>query len=136
VRTLYFSAYTQVLNEEIRLIKERVDPFTGSFISYIPITLTMLRFALKAEDLFRSGETQPGDEFVRLGAQRLSQAIQFGYGENKKLKQQYQQERRGWELYFDTLSVLENGLQAGDPTAVEMQKRAQSLVNKTTISQG
>jgi hypothetical protein len=127
VRILYFSAYAQALDEDIHQIKERVNPFTGSFISYIPITLTLLRFALKAEALFCSGEAQLGHEFVRMGTQRIDQALQFAFIDKGKLRRQYEQERQGWSLYYDTLSALEKGLQDGDPFALEMRRKAQDI---------
>jgi hypothetical protein len=133
VRILYFSAYAQALDEDVHQFKERVDPFTGSFISYIPITLTLLRFALKAEGLFSSGEAQLGHEFVRMGAPRIDQAMQFAFIDKGKLKQQYQQERQGWALYYDTLAALEKGLQDSDPFALEMCRKAQELISEFAI---
>jgi hypothetical protein len=134
VRILYYSAYAQALDKDIHQFKGRVDPFTGSFISHIPITLTLLRFALKAEALFSSGETQFGHEFVSMGSERIEQALKFAFIDQGKLKQQYQQERQGWALYYDTLSALEQGLQDGDPFAQEMRKKAQELISGLAIS--
>jgi hypothetical protein len=134
VRILYYSAYANALDEDLHQFKERVDPFTGSFISYIPITLTLLRFALKAEALFNSGAAQLGNEFVRTGTQRINQALQFAFIDQGKLKRQYQQERQGWALYFDTLSALEKGLQVGDQFAQEMRKKARELIGGLAIS--
>ena len=133
VRILYYSAYANALDEDLHQIKERVDPFTGSFISYIPITLTLVRFALKAETLFSSGEAQLGHEFVRMGTQRIDQALQFAFIDQGKLKRQYQQERLGWALYYDTLSALEKGLQDDDPFAQEIRKKARELISGFTI---
>ena len=134
VRILYFSAYAQALDEDVHQIKERVDPFTGSFMSYIPITLTMLRFALKAETLFSSGDSQLGHDFVRMGAERIGQAMQFAFDERGKLRLQYQQERQGWALYYDTLTALEQGLQDGDLFALEIRRKAQELISRFAIS--
>ena len=134
VRILYYSAYANALDEDLHQFKKHFDPFTGSFISYIPITLTLVRFALKAEALFSSGDVQLGDEFVRMGIQRIDQALQFAFIDQGKLSQQYQQERLGWALYYDTLSALEQGLQGGDPFAQEMCKKARDLIGGLAIS--
>ncbi|MFC1923114.1 hypothetical protein ACFLY4_07480 [Chloroflexota bacterium] len=134
VRILYYSAYADALDEDLHQFKEHVDPFTGSFISYIPITLTLVRFALKAEALFSSGDAQLGNEFVRMGTQRIDQALQFAFIDQGKLKRQYQQERLGWALYYDALSALEKGLQDGDPFAQEMRKKARELISGLAIS--
>ena len=133
VRILYYSAYAQALDEDLQQFKERFDPFTGSFISYIPITLTLLRFALKAEELFSNGEAQLGHQFVSVGTKRIGQALQFAFIDQGKLKQQYQHERQGWELYYDTLSALEKGLQDSDLFAREMRKKARALISGFTI---
>ena len=133
VRILYYSAYAQALDKDLHQFKERVDPFTGSFISYIPITLTLLRFALKAEALFSSGDSQLGRKFVSMGTQRIDQALNFAFIDQGKLEQQYQQERQGWALYYDTLSALEKGLQDGDSFALEIRRKAQDLIRGLAI---
>jgi hypothetical protein len=133
VRILYFSAYAQAIGGDLRQIKDRLNPFTGSFISYIPTTLTTLRFALKVEALFKAGETQQAVEFLQLGTQRIGQAIQFTAGDSDKLNQQYLQERRGWALYYDTLTALEKGIQDGDLFAEDLRCKAQDLISGLAI---
>ncbi len=133
VRILYFSAYAQAIGGDIRKVKDRLDPFTGSFISYIPTTLTTLRFALKVEALFTAGETQQAVEFLKLGTQRIGQAIQFTAGDSGKLTQQYLQERQSWALYYDTLTALEKGIQNGDLFAEDLRRRAQDLISAFAI---
>jgi hypothetical protein len=59
--------------------------------------------------------------------------LQFAFIDKGKLKQQYQQERQGWALYYDTLSVLEQGLQDGDPFALGMRSKAQELISELAI---
>ncbi len=133
VRILYFSAYAQAIGGDIRQIKDRLDPFTGSFISYIPTTLTTLRFALKVEALFTAGETQQAVKFLELGTQRIGQAIQFTAGDSDKLNQQYLQERQGWALYYDTLTALEKGIQDGDPFAENLCRKAKEMISALAI---
>jgi hypothetical protein len=133
VRILHFSAYAQAIGEDIRKIKDRLDPFTGSFISYIPTTLTFLRFALKVEELFKSGETQHAGEFVKLGTQRIGQAMQFAASDTGKLNEQYLQERGGWGLYYDTLEALEKGIREGDSFAEDIRRKALELINGFAI---
>ncbi|MFH1082877.1 MAG: hypothetical protein V1751_05755, partial [Pseudomonadota bacterium] len=47
-RILLFSQYAGVLSWPVKRIKELLDPFTGCFISHIPITVVYLRLALRA----------------------------------------------------------------------------------------
>jgi hypothetical protein len=136
VRILYFSAYARAIGGDMRQIKDRVDPFTGSFISYIPSTLTLLRFALKAEAMFIAGKSHQAVEFMKLGTQRIRQAMQSASDEAGQLKQQYLQEREGWRLYYDTLEALENGLRNGDPFAENLRRKAVDLVSSLRIPTG
>ncbi len=136
VRTLYFSAYARAIGIDLKKIKDRVDPFTGSFISYIPTTLTLLRFALKAEALFLAGQSQQAMEFLQLGTQRIGQAVQFAAGDADKLEQQYLQERGGWDLYYDTLEALESGLRNGEPYAENLRRKAVDLASSLRIPTG
>ncbi len=133
VRILYFSAYAGTFDEDIHAIKERVDPFTGSFISHIPITLTYLRMMLKAESLFKSGRTHLGVEFIKLAAQRIKGAIDFAFGDEPIIKSRYEQERQGWDLYYDTLTAIENGIKQGDEFALDLRRIAQNVVKKLAL---
>jgi hypothetical protein len=130
VRILYFSAYARAVGKDLSVVKERLDPFTGSFISYIPTTLTLLRFAMKAEALFQSGQSQLAVDFLQLGSQRIGQAITFA---DDQLREQCKQERQCWDLYYDTLLALENGLEVEDQFALDLQARTRQMVNSFTI---
>ncbi len=133
VRILYFSAYAQALEQDIHAIKARVDPFTGSFISHIPLTLTHLRLALKAESFFKSGDTDLGVEFIHLAAKRIQGAVDFAFGETAALKRRYEHERQGWDLYYNTLAAIENGVKAGDEFALDLRRTAQDLVKRSAL---
>jgi hypothetical protein len=130
VRILYFSAYARAIGADLNEIKNSLDPFTGSFISYIPTTLTLLRFALKAEALFQAGNSQLAVDFLNLGSQRISQALAFA---DHELQERYEGERQGWNLYYDTLLALENGINAGDPFAEALRLKAQDLIDHCAI---
>ena len=130
VRILLFSAYARAVGKDLGVVKARLDPFTGSFISYIPTTLTLLRFALKAEALFQAGQSQLAVDFLQLGSQRIGQAIAFAGGQ---LGTQYEQERQGWDFYYDTLLALERALEEEDPIALDLQCRTMQLINRFTI---
>jgi len=105
IRTLYFSEYARTLNGgDIDPIKEIVNPFTGCFISHIPVTVVMMRFCMKAAEFFLAGETDNGADFVRSSYPRLALAIRFA---KDGLQQQYRRERDGWNLFYNTLEQLE-----------------------------
>jgi hypothetical protein len=101
-RLLYFSAYARVLagneqagNEQAgneKMVKDVIDPFTGCFVSRIPITVTHLRFALKCASLFQSGDTDQAFQFVALGTRRVAEALSFVGGANSELMKRYERE--------------------------------------------
>ncbi len=75
IRILYFSAYAKVLTDDLAKIKEIMDPFTGCFISYIPMTIVYLRFVFKAASFFSDGKDELALEFIRSGSDRIMKAL-------------------------------------------------------------
>jgi hypothetical protein len=133
VRILYFSAYAKALADDVRKLKETIDPFTGCFVSRIPTTVVYLRFAFKAASFFDEHKKEQGLEFVQTGVERIMSALKFVDGDNSLLKQHYEKERLGWNLYYDTLSAVEDGLKNGDAFALELQTKAKSIVSDCAI---
>jgi hypothetical protein len=133
VRILYFSAYARLLAQDLSTIKNILDPFTGCFISKIPVTVVYLRFALKAASLFASGKDNDGIEFVREGAKRLKKALAFVQGEDGMLKRQYHRERMGWNLYYDTLLEIQKALKHQDRFATELREKARKIISECVV---
>ncbi|HOO38651.1 MAG TPA: hypothetical protein PLV78_10085 [Deltaproteobacteria bacterium] len=129
IRILYFSAYAHILSDDISTIKDLVDPFTGSFISKIPVTVVLLRFALKAASFFSRGENSKGLEFIRLGARRIQSALDFTSTAPGALKIQYEKERTAWNLYYDILVRARQALKENDAFALDVHTRAQDIMN-------
>ena len=104
IRTLYFSEYARVLsNDDIEVIKKTVDPFTGCFVTHLPVTVVLLRFCMKAAGFFLAGEQARADELVQAGYPRLARAMTFS---RDHLQQQYHQERDGWNQFYDLLDTV------------------------------
>ncbi len=136
IRILFFSAYARVRAGDIANIKDFIDPFTGCFVSRIPITVVYLRFAFKGASLFAGGRSDRELDFIRLGARRISAALDFMNGENSRLADQYKKERLGWDLYYDTLSAIEHGMAEGHAFALDLQKKAQRIIRECAIDLG
>jgi hypothetical protein len=136
VRIINFSAYAKVLTNDVTRLKEGIDPFTGCFVSKIPTTVVYVRFALKAASLFTEGNAALGLEFIRNGAMRIAKALDFVSGEHSLLRQCYEKERLGWNLYYDTLSAIEDALTAGDGFAQALRKKAQAIIAQCLIRCG
>ena len=133
IRMLYLTAYADVLSVGKTDLKEILDPFTGCFISIIPATVVLLRFSLKAAALFGENQMGKGLELVTIGVQQISKAFEFIEGENSALKRQYDNERRGWDVYYDTLDAVEQALDNKNPFALELQQKAKAIVRECAV---
>jgi hypothetical protein len=107
IRILLFSAYAKALPWSIEQIKNQVDPFTGCFVSEIPNTIVMLRFAFKIIDLYKKGETEKAEEFAQAGSDRLLKAMQDLNSEENQISKILKKEKTAWRLYYDLLDSFE-----------------------------
>ncbi|MGC9324820.1 MAG: hypothetical protein ACP5G0_08765 [Desulfomonilia bacterium] len=132
-RILYFSSYARLLSRDADSLHALADPFTGCFISKIPLTVVYLRFALKAFSLFSRGEMDTGLEFVRLGAQRIARACDFISNSPSELEQRYRRERAAWNLYYDLLARASRELDTGNPFLMGLRTRAREIVRECRV---
>jgi hypothetical protein len=133
IRILYYTAYAQTLSENLAAVKKIFDPFTGSFISKIPATVVHLRFGFKAASLFKKNQENEGMEFVISGSKRLAKALEFIRGKNSSLKQQYEKERQGWNLYYDTLDAVERALDKNSLYANDLKRKAHTIIDQCAV---
>ncbi len=134
LRLLLFSEYAEALPLGTAAIKQKADPFTGCFISKLPLTVTLFRFALKAAALFHEENTGEALQFLRTGIPLLKKEIAFTQGNPSALKRKYLQEREGWDLFYRSLTALEKGLEKGGRWAQAAQKRANEIVKHCLVS--
>jgi hypothetical protein len=135
VRIMTFTAYARILPWAVADIKEVVDPFTGSFISRLPVTISCLRMAIHAADMFSKGsdsDDRDGEELIRVGAARLGEAITT-LAEEKATRARYLHEKAGWNTYYDILDALEKGLAEHNEQAEALQVRTMELVESWRI---
>jgi hypothetical protein len=133
IRILYYSAYAKVLTDDVNRLKDAFDPFTGCFISKIPVSVVLLRFALKAASFYTDGQDHRGLEFITTGARRLTNALEFTRDDAVSLRQIYERERHGWDLYYDILTAVEEALGREDAFAMELLKTAKTIVADCAI---
>ena len=95
-----------------------------------------MRFALKAASFFAGGQDEQGLAFITDGARRIATALEFVQGEDSPLKRQYAKERRGWDLYYDTLSVLEDALTEKDHFALDLRQKAKLIIGECSVRAG
>lgn len=134
VRILMFSAYAEALPQAMGAIKAMTNPFTGCFISQLPITVALLRFTLKVATLFQGGKVDEAMEFMHTGIPQLQESLDFIYGQPSELQQTYERELQGWQLYYEALAGVEQALQAGEPWALDVQKAAQQIVGDCLVN--
>ncbi|MFQ5776730.1 MAG: hypothetical protein ACE5IP_01840 [Terriglobia bacterium] len=133
VRILSFSAYANLLTDDIAELKESLDPFTGCFLSRIPTTVVHLRFALKAASFFTAGKRGKGLELITTGVRRIRKTLDFLRGENSLLKQQFEKERLGWAVYYNALSSVEEALNKKESFALELRKKAGGVIDQCRL---
>ncbi|MFC1495583.1 hypothetical protein ACFL6W_09905 [Thermodesulfobacteriota bacterium] len=130
IRILYFSAYAHAITNDLKQLKDLLDPFTGCFISRLPLSVVYLRFSLKAMEMIKEAKGRDMLEFICTGAGRITSAIDFTSEDGDKLKTQYEIERKAWKLFYDTLSALEDALAEKDDFALELKKRAREITSR------
>jgi hypothetical protein len=145
VRILQFSAYARVVAGSIAAgradpaaavaaVKAILDPFTGCFVSRLPATVAMLRFALRVARVLQEGRADLGLEIAEIGARRLDEALTFTRGEG--FEQQISRERAAWDRYYDVLDALEGALRTSDPVALDLQRRAREIIGGALVRVG
>lgn len=104
VRILTFSAYARVLGGgDAGPVKALIDPFTGCFVSRLPVTVAMLRFCARAAQLFLSGRADEAKALVHSGLPRLEKGVRLAAD---GLERRYREEREGWDLFYGALDLL------------------------------
>jgi hypothetical protein len=131
-RVLWFSAYAGALPWEEGEIKALADPFSGCFVSRMPVAVVCLRMALKGAAYFEEGAGGPGGgegvELLTMGARRLGAVAEYLDREPSPLSEEYRKEQAVWGAYYEVLERLEEGVAGEDEFCLEVRERAQELV--------
>jgi hypothetical protein len=138
-RILLFTAYARSLPWDFDRIKDLLDPFTGCFISRIPVTVVYLSLALKAASLFGTGseeDAQQGMELIGMCSRNLTEMIGRTVSDRYPLSAEYSREKEGWDLYYDVLDGIEKALKEDDPFALELKARAGKIIGECRLDLG
>ena len=139
VRTLYFSYYARALPWPVKQTKHIIDPFTGCFVSKVPFTVVYLRLALKLAGFFAPDDQVKKEEGLKLlvlSASRLEGLIRDLSNTPDPLSARYQEEKEGWDIFYDVLDRIEEGLSKGDDFAMELKRKTRELVSDCLIQLG
>jgi hypothetical protein len=134
VRILLFSSYCRWLPWPFEKTKQLIDPFTGCFVSEIPFTVVLLRFALKAATLFQKGREDEANDLLEKGIPRISETIEKLRAAGEPLKERVRREKDGWNLYYDTLDRVEEAYKEGDPSASALVEKARDVVRACALT--
>ncbi len=136
-RILWFSYYCRALPWPVEAIKDTIDPFTGCFVSKLPFTVVYLRLALKAAACFAGGTTdgdREGSGLLEQGSARLHEVVRTLSRQPNPLIGEYRREKEVWDIYYDVLDRIEEGLGRGDTFALELFSKARALVGDCIVN--
>jgi len=128
VRILVFSHYAKALPWPVEKTKQCIDPFTGCFVSHIPFTVVYLRLALQGASFFNEEKPKEGFELLQMGTTRLYKLIKELGRTPDPLKERCLAEKKAWNIYYDILDRIEDGLKERDPFALDMKEKARRLI--------
>ena len=134
LRLLMFSAYADALPLDTSEIKEITNPFTGCFVSNLPITVALLRFSLRVATLFNEDRSREAVEFMRTGISQLQEGLSFIQGKPNSLQKAYKREQQGWQLFYASLAAVEKALEAGESWALAVQRAARQIVTECLMN--
>ncbi|MGD8297323.1 MAG: hypothetical protein PVG67_13075 [Desulfobacterales bacterium] len=134
LRLLIFSAYADALPLDTSEIKKITNPFTGCFISNLPITVALLRFSLRVATLFNEDRSREAIEFMRTGISQLQEGLSFIRGTPNPLQKAYKREQQGWQLFYASLAAVEKALEAGESWALAVQTEARQIVTECLMN--
>ena len=105
--------------------KSLLDPFTGCFVSRLPVTVSILRLCLRALEL----DPVAADGYLTEAVRRLDAADQLA----AELPEVVATERAQWDLFYDALDALEVGLAASQPEAIAAAGELRRLIDEASI---
>jgi len=133
-RTLVFSYYARALPWGVERVKEQMDPFTGCFVSRIPITVTYLRLALRSAWLFGQGKGDQAEELLETAAAKLNPILQHIMSSKRPFRGDFEREKAAWDLYYDVIDHVEEGLRRDEPWAQAFCDEVRALVDSTKVA--
>ena len=135
IRTLLFSFYSRSLPWDFGEIKESIDPFTGCFVSAIPFTVVLLRFALKTASMCASpDERQTGIDFFRLGIERIGSVIGMLSENREILRDRYYREKEAWDTFYDVLEIISGREADCDEFVRDIHAQARVIADRCRLS--
>ena len=118
IRTLLFSEYVTAQQKTL------LDPFTGCFVSRIPVTVASLRFALHALD--PNCTHADAQKYLIEGVRRLREAA----ANVADLGRIVRREQEQWNVFYDALDAIDGGLLRHEAWASRTRLAAHRVVSR------
>ncbi len=134
LRILLFSVYARALPWPVKDIMDQVDPFTGCFISGIPVTVVLLRMALRYFRMTQEDGSERAIAFLRQAVGRLKPFIEQPDNGQTWIKKVFEREQSAWHLYYDILQRAEEELKKGDKWLQSIRQAARKIVEENRIT--
>ena len=113
--------------------KDIIDPFTGCFVSYIPFTVVSLRLALGGASFFKAERVNEGFDLLQMGTNRLHKILKKFSEIPNPLREEFQEEKEAWDIFYDLLDKVEDGLKKDDLFALDLKEKAKELIKTYEI---
>ncbi|MBB6478967.1 hypothetical protein [Spirochaeta isovalerica] len=119
LRLIYFSYYAQALPGGIDRTKKSTYPFTGSYISHYPVTLSYMRLIFKILEHLELGEKDRAENILELGKIRLGELLDKLDLENFPAGEFFR-EREQWNNFYDEIDKLFHEQKSKTPVSDRM----------------
>ncbi len=139
LRILVFTAYANVAAGHGKdgaldraAIGRLLDPFTGGFVSAIPVSVVVVRMALRTLRLYALGQVDDAREYAIDGSRRVGETLAFTT-DTTAFVARVRAERSAWDSYYDALDALEAGLGAREAWAQELRARTLAIIDDCRV---
>jgi hypothetical protein len=135
LRILVFSAYARAVagpGADPSAISELLDPFTGAFVSDMPVSLAHVRLAMRALRMFGADDPAAGRAYAIDGTRRLAETMR-STADAPGVAARLAMERAAWHAFYDAIDALEAGIAAGDRAAEAARTRAVAIIDGCRI---
>ncbi len=130
MRHIQFSAYARELTDDVAILRRELAPFTGAFVSKLPLTTALLRLLLTTLSWENDSATQASRLFVR-GIDRLLAAASFAAGD---FVAELEEDRTGWRDFYDALDSLEVAIGAEERWALAARDNGAAVIARSAVA--
>ena len=136
-RIVLFSLYGATFPDGVGTAQRDLAPFTGSFVTPLPVSTALLTLALHVVSLAAQETAKRSvapEKPLRVADKRLLPLLERTSREPDWMAKKIEAERAAWEAFYDALDWLESSAREGLPEATALTQRIQSIIAGTRIA--